>query len=646
MLRPLTSAAAALAVAIGGLVAVAVGPAQAAPAQAAPPSHVVLIGLPDLRWTDLSAMPTLRTLMDAGAVGVLSVRAEGEATRCGDALLELSAGTRVPSGVVGCDVGGSTLQRLRERYRHNRYTARLGLLGDSLRVPSVAVRSAAGIVLAGSGGPARVVGNIRDALSAGTVIVTIDPGIYGAHDRRQAAQEVDSRLATTLHALPHDTTVAVAGISDGPRGGPHLHPLVIAGPGWTHHALTSATTGRAPFVQLFDLPATLLSLTGVADPPQAMSGRTVRMSSTDVRWLSSYADIDRHARRALSVGHPTFSVLCGVLIGVLVLLFVLPGLAGWCARLLVAAPLATWLLQLVPWWRWPLAAYVGALVGLCVLGAGVTWWSRHRPWPQAVVIVPAVTAGVLLVDQLLGARLQLSAPFGDNPLVAGRFHGLGNIAFGVTMAALLLALGLAAAGRPRRTAVVIVVTGGLVALVLDGAPSLGDDIGGVVALVPALAVLVAGVAGVRVSWTRVVATAAVAVGLAVALGLADYARPQAHQTHAGRFVGDVLHGRAWTTVHRKADAVLGSLATPAVTLLVLAVVVLTVLVWRGRLRLPITPRPELRAPALAVAVLAVLGSVLNDSGVFVAAGALLAFVPATLAASLEDAARPRDSGRL
>src|SRR4051812_19565547 len=145
-------------------------------------------------------MPTLRALMTTGAVGVLSVRSEGEATRCDDGVLELSAGTRVPSGEVSCDISAPVLDRLRSRYRHSRYGARVGLLGDSLPVPSAAVRSVAGTVLTGSARPAHVVANIADALSAGQVVVSVDTGIYeGGDDRRESASEVDGRLAQTLH---------------------------------------------------------------------------------------------------------------------------------------------------------------------------------------------------------------------------------------------------------------------------------------------------------------------------------------------------------------------------------------------------------------------------------------------------------------
>jgi len=73
------------------------------------------------------------------------------------------------------------------------------------------------------------------------------------------------------------------------------------------------------------------------------------------------------------------------------------------------------------------------------------------------------------------------------------------------------------------------------------------------------------------------------------------------------------------------------------------VIVLAVLVWRRDLRLPVPPRAELAPAAAAAAVLAMLGSLLNDSGIFVAAAVLLAFLPAALAASPGKTARPRET---
>ena len=38
---------------------------------------------------------------------------------------------------------------------------------------------------------------------------------------------------------------------------------------------------------------------------------------------------------------------------------------------------------------------------------------------------------VLVVDVLTGGRLQINTVFGYSPLVAGRFAGLGNLAFAI-----------------------------------------------------------------------------------------------------------------------------------------------------------------------------------------------------------------------
>jgi hypothetical protein len=302
------------------------------------------------------------------------------------------------------------------------------------------------------------------------------------------------------------------------------------------------------------------------------------------------------------------------------------------------------LLQLVPWWRWPVAVYAAVVAAAAVVGAAATAVVARRSPRAAVLLAPAVTAAVLLGDQLAGAPLQLAAPFGDNPLVAGRFHGMGNIAYGVTMASLLLVDAVATADLPRRTRVAAVSAVGVVAVAVDGAPAWGDDIGGILGLVPAVAVLVALVAGVRVTVRRALTVAVAAVVVAVGVGLADYARPESQQTHAGRFVGDVLHGDAWRVVRRKLLAVLSSFTNPVVTLLVVAAVAVAVAAARGRVAAP-SPVPGVGAAAVATAVLAVVGSLLNDSGVFVAAAALLAFLPPVVAAR-SDGAGLGDTGRL
>ena len=605
-------------------------------ASADAPRPLLVIAVPDLQWTDVQHVPVVKAFADLAGVGVMSVRGEGDATRCGDGLLELSAGTRVSEGVRTCTIDAATLDRLRERYRHNRYGAHVGILADHLTGSLNAVGPAATALLTSSAGvPPASRASLADAINAAPtgVFAVVDDQLYGAKDRASARKALNATITEQFRDTALlGATVVIAGVSDGTAGGPHLHPLLIAGRGFPHRELTSATTGRAPFVQLVDLTATLIQLHGDGTSPAAVSGRPVRATDRRVPLTSSYVDLDRHARAALHVGHPTMTALCIALLVALLLAIAGRAEARWPARLLLLAPLAPALLQLVPWWRWGTGAYAALVVGIGVVGAvAVTLIDRRSP-RVALLAAPAVIAAVLLADQVSGSRLQLASPLGDNPLVAGRFHGMGNIDFGLTMGCVLLVAAVVATGRRARRGSIAVAAGlCLVALVIDGLPRFGDDIGGVIALLPASALLIALVAGVRVTLPRLVAVIGVAIAAGVGVALLDYARPAAQQTHAGRFVGQVLHGGAWRVVHRKLDAVLASFTNPVVTAAVVVAVIAAIVLYRR-----FAPPRGIAVGVVCVAVLAVLGTLLNDSGVFVAAAALLGLAPAVLATALPD----------
>ena len=130
-------------------------------------------------------------------------------------------------------------------------------------------------------------------------------------------------------------------------------------------------------------------------------------------------------------------------------------------------------------------------------------------------VVCGFVAAVVLVDLLTGAHLQLSSVAGYSPLVAGRFAGIGNVAFGVLAAAVLLA-----ASASRRAVVIAAV--GLVAVAVDGAPPLGSDVGGVLALVPAFVLLAMLRTGTRVTLSRLALAGAGAAAVVTAFALADF----------------------------------------------------------------------------------------------------------------------------
>jgi len=75
------------------------------------------------------------------------------------------------------------------------------------------------------------------------------------------------------------------------------------------------------------------------------------------------------------------------------------------------------------------------------------------------------------------------------------------------------------------------------AVIVDGAPQWGSDVGGVLALVPAFTLLVLLLGGRTASLGRLALAGLVGAAVVAAFGIADHARPADQQTHLGRFVG-------------------------------------------------------------------------------------------------------------
>lgn len=608
----------------------------------APVRDLVVIAVPGLRWSDVARLPALQAFVATAAIGNLSVRTEPTTTRCAGGQLAFGAGARTPEASTQCLVSPGAYTAARRRVVADG-DARPGALGDALHaagwrtitigdgaLPLLADDTGAVDVSVGGDGTARAVSRLTPRVAAGF----LDADLLATNGRAAAMRGLDARLEQQLQVGDSQTLTVVAGISDDGTGPAQAHVLAISGPGWGHSGITSGTTHHTGWAQLVDIAPTLLAAAHLSVPP-SMSGKPIRPSGSAPS-VPSLVDDNEHARGAATAKFWTVSGIC-VAGGVALLLLLARRrrLGGVLAGIAAAAPVVTYLGQLAPWWRWPLLLDAALLLVVsAAIALAVTRLAR-RSMLAAAVVVPAVSAAVLAADQLAGAPLQLAAPLGDNPLVAGRFHGMGNIAFAVFAASAVLCIAAAAARagslfRGRVAAVATAVVLGLAAMVIDGAPMLGDDFGGLLALTVAVVVLGVIVSGARVTWWRGALAVVAAVAVAALVALADYARPASAQTHLGRFVGDLLHGRS-DVVSRKAELALHSFGNSAVTGLVVLVVVVAI-VGREQLRTAMRRTPALAAGLVAVGVVGVVGSVVNDSGVVVAAMVAVAGVLPPVAA--------------
>jgi hypothetical protein len=245
---------------------------------------------------------------------------------------------------------------------------------------------------------------------------------------------------------------------------------------------------------------------------------------------------------------------------------------------------------------------------------------------------------LIALDILAGAPLQLNTTFGYSVAVAGRFTGLGNLAFALFGAATIVLAALVVDRWGRRGLVpAVALLAGVV--VVEGLPMLGADVGGVLAMVPAFGVTALVLAGRRVGWRQVAALVGITVVVLLLFALVDATRPAEVQTHLARLGEQVVSAR-WDTLgkslSRRWQASLGGAELAAwitVGVLMAGALAYAGLVATGRAgpgaTRAVTHRPTLAAAA-GLAVLGAVGLVANDSSVAVPFTMLIVVAPAVM----------------
>ena len=201
------------------------------------------------------------------------------------------------------------------------------------------------------------------------------------------------------------------------------------------------------------------------------------------------------------------------------------------------------------------------------------------------LLVAAAIPLAWLADAAAGTPLAFNNPLGMNAVVAGRFYGVSNTAFALVAGALIVVIAgvWEVLGGGRRSALLVTALLGGAALLVDGAPQLGADVGGALTLVPTLAFLAAGLAGLHLSWRRWLAIGAATVLVVGGFAVVDLLRPGG-PTHLGRFARQVADGSAAGVLGRKAYALVGPFVTKPVmaAALACAVVIVAAALWWGR----------------------------------------------------------------
>src|SRR5690625_2908184 len=516
--------------------------------------------------------------------------------------------------------------------------------------------------------------------------------------RADQLELIERRVAAILggiEQLETEPVVILAGVADDGDSG--LRVLAITG-GATEPGLGISSSSRQEgYVMATDLLPTLLAL--LALPPVTDSGAigaTMRVEPTDMDAAERREFLEGQDIRAQAVRPivPTYYlILVGLNLGLFAALAI--GLKrpaaerfrqllarrfpSWSGRLsnftthrgrvlrgmrvaalaIASLPVASYLANLLPWWRntpaaLGLAVYIALIVAVIVAVALAGPWRRHMLGPATVVA--GITALVLTVDIATGARLQLSSVMGVSTLVAGRMYGMNNTAFTLyTVSMLMVTITLAnylVLRNRRRLAAALTMLIGIGAAIFDGAPGLGADFGGPPAILPAFGVLALLAAGIRLTWLRVGLVLVISASATVLIAFLDWLRPVEDHTHLGRFFQTVLDGGLLDVIARNLGQNVSLLfGNTPMTLLALSGVLTVVFVLARPIRLVITEpgtkdsltggtpiskmgqeAPMLPPGIIALGIALGIGMAVNDSGIAIPANGVAVGVPLLVAA--------------
>ena len=496
--------------------------------------------------------------------------------------------------------------------------AQLGTLAGSVKGCVAAVGPGAALAAAEPDGSVGAYQSPQEFLAGGMKtncpITIVDAG--------PLSDQIISQLANRK-----DITLIVTGVGPNPGSDdPSLQVIYRLGttlPGW----LTSASTRRDGIVTLPDLTRTLIDFGGPASSSVAVDGSPFAVY--DANLTVDGIDAKLSSIAALSDAAPIGYIALGLAGAVLFVIMVfwvvrgkfkLPKLILTLGGVLAAAMMLT---GAAPWqYSDSPALFLSVLVALwlVILTPLALLVGRLASVPN-IIAATAITVAAFTVDAALGAVMQPGSMLNSRPIYGLRWYGFGNVTFAAYATAGLVLAGYIAhrclaVGR-RGAAMAAVGAIGFGIVICEGWPSMGSDFGGVIALTPAVLWLMLGLSGVRMTWLKVLAIGGSAVLAVAVISILDWRRGPDRRTHLGNFVQRILDGDALDVISRKAVASAETIFSIVGIGSLLIGVVLWIVIFRFVVPRISSEFSTLRSTLIAALIVAIVGTLLNDSGIFV-----------------------------
>lgn len=309
-----------------------------------------------------------------------------------------------------------------------------------------------------------------------------------------------------------------------------LGPIVIQNSQYSPGLLTSGTTKWIGVIANNDFLPTISHIAGLK-PALRVTGRimTARPINGHVQKILS---LNNRLSKFYQVQRPLLNWYMGIIsagwIGGLICIWFRKKIIGsFIISLVMAVPLVLIILPLFPSLLWGVPAF-----GLLTLISGYLL-AKVSDIKKRILILAALTWGILIIDQILGWRLIRYSALGYSAIDGSRYYGIGNEYMGIFLAAALIVSQLIYEKSHRKWPVWIVLGCTISVLCL---PQLGAKFGGILSGAVGFIFYLVCLYKIKLN-NKKLWIAIGAFGLVLfSIGLWDSLRPPEFQTHIGRFI--------------------------------------------------------------------------------------------------------------
>lgn len=409
----------------------------------------------------------------------------------------------------------------------------------------------------------------------------------------------------------------------------YFTPIIAYGKGYTHGGLSSGATRRDYVIANTDVAPGILAFFGLQDKQGYMIGQKPVTMKTDEAALTSVRDLSMKAGQVNRLRSP---LITGYVIGIIIIiLLTLMGVFMTHKHYrfykilmipLVVVPLVFLFLGRLNFaldWLYILVAILATVL--------ITWllWRLFKGDAMKIFLFLAVVTALLIdIDVLTGTRMIQSSVLGYDPMAGARYYGIGNEYMGILIGCSIIAVAGIYQKYRQRWMLIPIALFLAFQCYLIGAPHLGAQSDGVITAPIAFLITLFLLADIRIKPRTLFIIVLVMILAVLGVTYIDLQRPLEQQSHIGRAAGQILAGgpqQGLMIILRKLGMNVKLIRYTIWSRVLIAILLVsTVLVYRpvGALRELAKRVPYLMKGFTGVIAAALVGLVMNDSGIVAA----------------------------